>query len=157
MNQGLITSLSAVAIAQLLKPPLHKIKTGIWDWGTALDAGGMPSSHTAGVTSLATYLGIKKGVNSVGFAMCTVFSLIIMYDAMGVRKHTGEIAIEVNEHDKQIEELVAENQGTSPSLKRAPLKVALGHQPTEVLGGLVLGIVTGGLSYLLSRKSRRCK
>ncbi len=97
-------------------------------------SGGMPSSHSSFVTSLATLVGIEKGFNSTEFAIVTVFALIIMYDASGVRRAVGKQATIINKilddlhHKKHIEQ------------KR--LKELIGHTPKEVLCGAILGIVT---------------
>ncbi|WP_425623290.1 divergent PAP2 family protein [Brevibacillus borstelensis] len=57
----------------------------------------MPSSHSAAVSSLATYVGLTKGWNSTHFSLAALFGLIVMYDASGVRRHAGETAIVVND------------------------------------------------------------
>lgn len=84
--KGIITSLTAIMIAQILKVPISKSKTGKWDWKEAITPGGMPSSHAAGVTALATYIGLKLGSRTLDFALAVLFGLIVMYDAQGVRK-----------------------------------------------------------------------
>ena len=94
----------------------------------------MPSSHSSFVTSLATLVGIERGFNSTDFAIVTVFALIIMYDASGVRRAVGKQATILNKilddlhHKKHIEQ------------KR--LTELIGHTPKEVLFGAILGILT---------------
>src|SRR5690606_29775779 len=105
MNRGIITALSSIGVAQFLKIPLTRIRTGKWDWNLFFSTGGMPSSHSAGVASLASYIAMKKGVPTVDFALSTIFGLIVMYDAQGVRRQTGELAIRVNDIHEEVERL----------------------------------------------------
>ena len=92
MNRGMVTAFSAIGIAQGLKILTHKRLTGKWDWKQAFTTGGMPSSHSAGVTALATYVAANKGTRHTETALAAVFGVIVMYDAQGIRRHTGEIA-----------------------------------------------------------------
>lgn len=147
MSRGITTALSAIGIAQLIKLPLRKIKTGKWEFSILKDTGGMPSSHSAGVSALTTYVGLKKGFHSVEFAVSTLFGLIVMYDAAGIRRHAGEIAIEVNELDKEVEKISGKEPGVYHERRRQELKERLGHQPSEVLAGSLLGVTVGVLSY----------
>lgn len=146
MNRGVVTALSSIGIAQALKIFTHKAKTGIWDIGQFNTTGGMPSSHSAGVSALTTYLATNKGWNHPETALATVFGVIVMYDAQGIRRHTGEIAHLVNE----LEDKFANLSGSFPDLKyvarEKDLKELLGHQPLEVIGGAVLGAGLGLLS-----------
>ena len=147
MNIGIATALAAISVAQLVKIPLEKIKTGSWNWSTLFETGGMPSSHSAGVTSLATYIALKKGFRTIEFALSTIFGIIVMYDAMGIRRHAGEIAIEVNELDKEVEKIAGKKPGIFHERRKKDLKERLGHQPSEVLGGALLGIIIGWVSH----------
>ncbi|MBP3952973.1 divergent PAP2 family protein [Bacillus suaedae] len=154
MNRPMITALATIGIAQSLKIPIKKAETGEWDLGMFFETGGMPSSHSAGVTSLATYVALKKGVPSVDFALSTVFGLIVMYDAQGIRRQTGELTIKVNEMDEELERLSGMHAGVNHQEKQIRLRERLGHMPEEVVGGALLGVLTGTLSYLLSGNSR---
>jgi acid phosphatase family membrane protein YuiD len=155
MNKAICTALSGIAAAQLLKIPFHFAKTGIWDWSLAVEAGGMPSSHSAGVSSLATYIALKRGPGTIDFALSALFGIIVMYDAMGVRRHVGEIATEVNELDVRLERLVHRQPGMYHEKKEKALKERLGHMPEEVLGGALLGIAIGAASYRLEKALSR--
>lgn len=143
MNKGIVTALSAIALAQTLKVFTHKKLTGKWDWKQVATTGGMPSSHSAGVAALAVYIAANKGSRHTETALATVFGVIVMYDAQGIRRHTGEIAQLVND----LEDEFAVLSGNFPSYefveREKELKELLGHQPLEVLGGAVLGAVLG--------------
>jgi uncharacterized protein len=151
MNRAILTALCSIGIAQLMKIPLAKNKDeGIIK--TIFSTGGMPSSHSAGVSSLATYVGIRKGFTSVDFALSTIFGLIVMYDAQGIRRHAGEIAIQVNDLDEEVEKLAGKHPGHFHKKREKALKEMLGHQPEEVAGGALLGIGLGALSAIINKK-----
>ncbi|WP_078409576.1 divergent PAP2 family protein [Priestia abyssalis] len=153
MNKGVAISVTSIGLAQLLKIPIKKYQTGKWDWKMAVASGGMPSSHSAGVTSLATYVALRKGISSIDFALASVFGLIVMYDAQGIRRQTGEITLRVNTLDEEIERLAGEPDRQLIDLKNARLREMLGHQPEEVIGGALLGIVMGAFGYFLGEKA----
>ncbi|QOR65184.1 divergent PAP2 family protein [Cytobacillus suaedae] len=152
MNKAVYTALASIGLAQFLKIPIKKMKTGKWDWGTFVETGGMPSSHSAGVASLATYVALKRGVTTIDFALSTVFGLIVMYDAQGIRRQTGELTLKVNQLDENIERLSGDKDKHYHDKKEQKLKEMLGHQPEEVLGGALFGLVTGTIGYLLTKK-----
>ncbi|MBD7943148.1 divergent PAP2 family protein [Psychrobacillus sp. Sa2BUA9] len=143
MNRGIITALSAIGLAQGLKVLTHKKITGEWDIKQAFTTGGMPSSHSAGVAALASYVAANKGTRHTETALAVVFGAIVMYDAQGIRRHTGEIAQLVND----LEDNVVALSGNFPSFelvqREEELKELLGHQPIEVLAGAALGTVFG--------------
>ena len=93
------------------------------------ETGGMPSSHSALITGATSGVGFQLGLDSPIFALAIAISLIIMYDASGVRRSAGMIAARVNE-------LPAENW---PSFPESPLKESLGHSRIEVLIGSLIG------------------
>ncbi|WP_078546234.1 divergent PAP2 family protein [Litchfieldia alkalitelluris] len=153
MNKGIYTALATIGLAQFLKIPIKKMKTGVWDWGTFVETGGMPSSHSAGVSSLATFVALKRGLPTIDFALSTIFGLIVMYDAQGIRRQTGEITLKVNQIDEKLERLKGTEDHHFHDQKEKRLKEMLGHQPEEVLGGALFGMLTGTLGYLLTKKS----
>lgn len=153
MNKAVYTALVSIGLAQFLKIPIKKVKTGHWDWGTFFETGGMPSSHSAGVSSLATYIALKRGLPTVDFALSTVFGLIVMYDAQGIRRQAGELTLKVNEIDEQVERLQGQEDHHFHDEKEDRLKEMLGHQPQEVVGGALFGVLTGTIAYLLTKKS----
>ena len=153
MNKAILTSISAIGLAQGLKIPFEYEKTGNWNLKTAFTPGGMPSSHSAGVTSLATYMGLKKGFGSHEFAITALLGMIVMYDAVGVRYHAGETAIVVNDLEESMEKLSEKHPELQMNHKKEKeLKEKLGHLPSEVVAGAVFGMVLGGLGYLFGKK-----
>jgi len=153
MNRALKTSLLSVMTAQVLKVPIEYWRTGRWNWGNMVTPGGMPSSHSAAVSSLATYIGCTRGIQSIEFSLATLLGLIVMYDATGVRRHAGETAIVVNDLEESIEKLAESHPELSHYRKREKeLKERLGHVPSEVIAGALYGVLVGGLSYLLQKK-----
>lgn len=152
MNKGIITALSAIGIAQGLKILTHKKLTGKWDLKQALTTGGMPSSHSAGVSALAAYVAANKGTRHTETALAVVFGAIVMYDAQGIRRHTGEIAQLVND----LEDNIATLSGNFPSFeyiqREEELNELLGHQPVEVAAGALLGTAYGLLCAKLENE-----
>ena len=150
MNKAFITALAAIGTAQILKVQINRRRTGVTDWMTAIESGGMPSSHSAAVTSLATYIALKKGKRSVDFALSSLFGLIVMYDAMGVRRRAGEIAVEVNALEEHVEKLSNDHYpGIYHRKREEDLQEMIGHLPAEVAGGALVGISVGTLGYWL--------
>lgn len=103
-----------------------------------LGSGGMPSSHAAFVSTLSTSIGIKYGFSSDLFAIVTVFSLIIIYDASGVRRAVGEQANVLNH---LINHLDLTQLDKDKELIKKDLKELVGHTPVEVFVGTFLGIL----------------
>lgn len=104
-----------------------------------VETGGMPSSHSAVVTSLMTAIGITQGASSPMFAMAFVFGIIVMYDAAGVRRAAGKQAAILNE-------LINSKQVTIN--RQEKLKELLGHTPIEVFFGAVYGVILACLFLL---------
>ncbi len=98
------------------------------------ETGGMPSSHSATVASLATAVGITQGFTSVLFAIVTIFAIIVMHDAAGIRRAAGKQAGVLNKLTQAINQLL-ENK-----LNQENLRELLGHTRIEVLAGALLGI-----------------
>jgi len=97
-----------------------------------LGAGGMPSSHSAVVTALATLVGVNEGFNTPIFAITVFFSLIVIYDACGVRRAAGKQARILNQ--------IINNKNLAANVVNEKLTELLGHTPFEVLVGSVIGI-----------------
>jgi acid phosphatase family membrane protein YuiD len=155
MNPGIITALSAIGAAQLMKVPIKRWRTGRWDKSALFQAGGMPSSHSAGVSALATYVGLKRGMRTVDLALAAIFGMIVMYDAAGVRRQAGEIAVEVNNLEEEVEKLVLHHSGEYHRAREKDLKEQIGHLPEEVLAGSLLGIAVGTAGYYLCNLYRK--
>lgn len=151
MNRGIMTALSAIVAAQGLKLPIHYAMKGEWDWKRTLGTGGMPSSHSSGVAALATYTAARYGIKSIEFAIAAMLGMIVMYDAAGIRRHAGEIAIQVNDLDADVERLAGEHPGMYHTRRKERLKETLGHQPEEVAGGAILGAAIGYVSAMTAK------
>lgn len=137
----LVTALISWFIAQLIKVIHTIIKNKKLDFRRFVGSGGMPSSHSSTVTSLATAVGIEEGFLGSEFAIATVMALVVMYDAAGVRRAAGQQAKILN---KIVEEW--EHADFAQTDKR--LKELLGHTPKEVFVGAILGIVIALLRHL---------
>lgn len=128
--------------AQVLKVVFVLLKDRKFDIRRFVGSGGMPSSHSAFVIALTTAVGYETGVNSPAFAICIVLSFIVMYDASGVRRATGQQAEILN---KIVENFGNENLEVTG--KR--LKELVGHTPVEVFAGAIVGIIVGVLMYTI--------
>lgn len=137
-NQVFMTGYFAWLFAQLLKVPTHFIATGVWRLRAMVDSGGMPSSHSSLCMGVTTAVAVKHGLESSMFPVCLAFSLIVMYDAAGVRRHAGKQAQVIN----KIVQSMGEAWETG-KMDTKPLKEVLGHTPVQVFAGAVLGIVVG--------------
>lgn len=103
---------------------------------TFFTSGGMPSSHSSFVSSLAITVGLKYGFSSDLFAIVTVFALIVTYDASGVRRAVGMQANVLNNLIKHLEDKSFAND---KQLIKEDLKELIGHTPFEVFAGVLLG------------------
>lgn len=130
-----IAGFSAAFIAQILKFIVYLIKNKHINFKILSTTGGMPSSHSAAVTALTTSVGLVEGFWSTIFSVSLAFSLVVMYDAAGVRLAAGRMAATLN---KLIEDIY-ENKGHTTT----KLKELLGHTPKEVLAGAMLGVAIG--------------
>ena len=132
-NSVLWISVIAWFIAQTLKVILTLLAKRRFDIKRFVGSGGMPSSHSAFVVSMATSIGQVHGYNSVSFALSTAFALVVMYDAAGVRRAAGRQEAVLND----IIDMLQAKKG----LSEKKLKELIGHTPIEVIVGAVLGIV----------------
>lgn len=149
LNFPLIAALVSIIFAQVIKIPITLIVTKEFKPQLAFSTGGMPSSHSAAVAALTTGIGIVDGITSTTFAISFVFSIIIMFDASGVRRHAGEHAVVINQLIKDIQYFfdgAKDWHKKAEYEKRKELKELLGHQPIEVFLGGLIGI---GLAFLL--------
>ena len=128
-------------VAQAAKVVLTLAVERRLDFRRFFGLGGMPSSHSATVCAMVVATGRYCGVNSAVFAVAAVLSIIVMYDAMGVRYETGEQAKLLN---RMFTEWMDQESDALPFLKNGKkLKEMVGHTPIEVLTGAVLGILIG--------------
>jgi acid phosphatase family membrane protein YuiD len=152
VSKAILTGLGAIALAQALKVPAGFAQSGEWDWNAAAETGGMPSAHSAGVAALSTYLALRKGVSAIDFAISALFGMIVMYDAMGIRRHAGEMAAEINALDVEVERLRGEQPGEYHRKREHALRERLGHMPREVAAGALLGVAAGAAVYAMERR-----
>ena len=104
-NPFLLTSLSSWFIAQVLKTIIYALETKKLDISRLFGDGGMPSGHSATVTSLAVFCGLSFGFSSFQFAATAILAIIVCHDATGVRRETGKQAVVLNEIIKAFEVL----------------------------------------------------
>lgn len=140
-NRVLIIAAVAWAIAQGLKVPMEYLRSRKWNWAMALAAGGMPSSHSALIVGATQAIGLYIGFDSPLFALGVALTMIVTYDAAGVRRQAGQHAQRIN---ILFDELM---HGQMPGEKE--LREVLGHTPLEVAGGILLGIVVAIAMWLL--------
>lgn len=138
VNPLLFSALLSWFIAQLLKIPFEYIQSRTIDWSLLLKAGGMPSSHTALVSSTAYSVGLFEGFDSPLFAVACVIAVIVIYDATGVRREAGRQAALLNE--------IMEDLSKGKFMPQKRLREVLGHTPTEVFSGVFLGLL---IAYLV--------
>jgi uncharacterized protein len=131
-NRILVASFIAWAIAQLTKTIYELIRYRELRLNRLVSSGGMPSSHSALVMGLATATGRIAGFESAAFAISLVLAVIVMYDAAGVRR---AVSIQVRILNQMIDEAF---QGKPFAEKR--LRELIGHTPTQVIVGGLLGI-----------------
>ncbi len=136
-NRILWVSILSGIIAQFIKFFIYWVKYRRPDFSWLFSTGGMPSSHTASVMTLSTLCGFYKGFDSVLFGVTLYFSLIIMYDAAGLRRAAGLQAKVLNKILKEI--------GQKKNIFPMRLKEFLGHTRLEVFVGALLGIAIGVL------------
>ena len=141
-NPFLLIGLSSWFWAQLIKTILHAIVTKRVDFTRLVGDGGMPSGHSATVSSLATAAALVYGLGSFEFAIALVFAIVVCKDAMGVRLETGKQAAIINDIVEAFNVLTSEEK-----LPDAKLKEFVGHTPLQVIAGILLGIVNAALLY----------
>ena len=139
-NQIFLAAVIGWLVAQVLKTIIHMIVNRQFVAERMIGGGGMPSSHSATVCALATATGMKYGGGSFEFAVTVMLAIIVMYDAMGVRRETGIQGRVLNE---MLE--IFTNMGNEISAE-AKLKELVGHTPLQVLMGAILGIAIAVLA-----------
>lgn len=133
-NRVLWVGILAWFAAQAMKVVFTAIFDKRLDFSRLFGLGGMPSSHSSVVTSLATAIGITRGFYSTEFAIATILAFIVMTDATGVRRAAGKQAKVLN---SIVQDMMA--MGKSPTSEK--LKELLGHTPFEVVIGALLGVL----------------
>ncbi len=143
-NRIFLTAAAGWFIAQVLKTFIHFLLLKEFKAERLVGSGGMPSSHSSTVCALVVATFYEFGSESFAFAMALTFAIIVMHDAMGVRRETGIQAKLLNDIIRTFE-----NMGRSELSAYDKLKEFVGHTPLQVLVGALLGIATAIVSYEL--------
>lgn len=141
-NPFLITGVSSWAIAQILKVIIHSAVNRKLDVKRLFGDGGMPSGHSATVSSVAVLAALVYGTGSFSFAIAAILALVVCHDATGVRRETGKQAVLLNEMIK----IVFVDTDRTPEEK---LKELVGHTPLQVVVGILLGSANAALMHTL--------
>lgn len=134
-NKYIYVPFSLWFFIQCFKVVWDLVKTKRFNFKRVLGAGGMPSSHSAVVCSLATLIGKDMGFSSAEFGIAFILAIIVMYDAAGVRRAAGKQA-------KLLNKIVA-TPGLSALQVQEKLVEVLGHTPLEVIVGAIIGVTVG--------------
>ncbi len=142
-NPFLITSVSSWFVAQLIKVIINAIITKQLIWERLIGDGGMPSGHSATVSSLAMFSALRCGCGSFEFAVCAILAIIVCHDATGVRQETGKQAVVLNELVQEFEKILKQD------ITDIDLKELVGHTPLQVIAGITLGIANACVMHFL--------
>ena len=142
-NHFLITSVSSWLIAQVLKTIINSILNKKFSLSMLFSDGGMPSGHSATVSSLAVFSLLNCGPGSFQFAVAMILAIIVCHDATGVRRETGKHAVLLNEIIESFEILATNKQ---PDVK---LKEYVGHTPVQVFAGITVGVINALIMHFL--------
>lgn len=138
-NKILMITLFAWAIAQGVKVFLGVIREKRFNFKWFIGTGGMPSSHAAGATALATTCGLYAGFDSIFFALAAVFALVTMFDAQGVRRSAGQQAAILNQ--------ILDDMYWKGKIETDRLFELIGHSPLQVIVGSLLGFILACVFY----------
>lgn len=139
-NQVLVSAATGWMVAQVLKTGLDMFLNRTFNPERLVGSGGMPSSHSSTVCALTTASGLRYGLSSFEFAVSFILAMVVMYDAMGVRRETGKQA-------KLLNSILLENSWNFNGIEfQEKLKEYVGHTPLQVAAGAILGIL---LAFLI--------
>lgn len=144
-NRVLITAICSWAVAQIIKTIIDLCFNKKVNFERLVGAGGMPSCHSATVTSLATITCLVYRPGSFEFAISCVLAIIVMYDASGVRRETGNQAVLLNQMMEYFKTLETPQQRIEFTQEK--LKELIGHTPLQVIIGSILGFVMAIIMY----------
>lgn len=140
----LISAVLGWAIAQVVKTIIDLALNKKLNFERLVGSGGMPSCHSATVCALSVAAGYEYGLDSPAFAISVILAIIVMYDARGVRRETGNQAEVLN---KIMDFFRLHETGEfKPEFDQEQLKELIGHTPLQVLCGAILGIIVGFVS-----------
>ncbi len=146
-NFPLVAAFSAIILSQFIKIPIAYLLRRPSTVALAISTGGMPSSHSAGVTALITSLLIEYGIGSPYVAIAFTFGVIVMFDSMGVRRQSGEHGIIINELIRDFDDLQKafskyhHEEVLQEDDEELRSRGFLGHKPIEVFFGIISGII----------------
>ena len=140
-NPFLLTSLSGWMVAQVLKVIINAVVYKKLDFSRLFGDGGMPSGHSATVSSLACITGLVYGLGSFEFAFTTILAIIVCHDATGVRMETGKQAMILNELRESLDIIFTDEVAS------VKLKEMVGHTPFQVGAGIILGVLDAIVVY----------
>lgn len=140
-NKALIVGLTAWLLAQIIKLPLDYLYSRKWNWALLLTTGGMPSSHSSLLTATTLGIGLYHGFDNPVFAIAVAITMVVVYDAAGVRRQAGIHAQRIN---VLFNELLHGHM-----LNEKDLREVLGHTPLEVIGGILLGFIVAISQWLI--------
>ncbi len=138
-NRIFLITLAVWFLAQTVKVFVGFFAEKRFNFRWFIGTGGMPSSHAAGASALATCVGLSEGFESVLFAVAASFAMVTMFDAQGVRRSTGQQATILN---KMMDDIYWKGQ-----IEEKRLKELVGHTPIQVLAGLIFGIFCALIFY----------
>lgn len=134
-NQILVSAVMGWVVAKFLKTLIDFLLNKSFNAERLVGSGGMPSSHSATVCGMTTAAMLRYGVGSFEFAVSFVVSMVVMYDAIGVRRETGKQA-------KLLNSILMENPlKLNAEVLQEKLKEYVGHTPLQVMAGAILGIL----------------
>ncbi|MBO6260215.1 MAG: divergent PAP2 family protein [Lachnospiraceae bacterium] len=136
-NPIILSAAGGWFVAQISKTILHTVMTKNFDAERLVGTGGMPSSHSATVCGLATAVCYQYGAGGVEFALAAAFAMIVMYDALGVRRQAGKQASVLNEMIDTISKMGIDTDISAED----KLKEFVGHSPLQVAVGAIVGIL----------------
>ena len=140
-NKALMAGLIAWLLAQIIKMPLDYLYSRKWNWALLLTTGGMPSSHSSLLTASTLGIGLYHGFDNPVFAIAVAITMVVVYDAAGVRRQAGIHAHRIN---VLFNELLHGHM-----LNEKDLREVLGHTPLEVIGGILLGFIVAIGQWLI--------
>ena len=138
-NPYLFAIMTAWILAQTLKIPIHFITNKEWRFDLILESGGMPSSHSTLASCTTLLIGLFEGFQSPIFALALTMTVIVIYDATHVRREAGFHAERLN--------LIFNDILHGHPLKEENLREVIGHTPTQVFFGIILGITIALIYY----------
>ena len=145
-NPVLLIPGCAWIVAQIAKTIISFIVNKRFSFDRLVGDGGMPSGHSATVTALATMCGLTEGFGSTEFGLAMIFAIVVMHDAMGVRREAGKHARSIISIVESLNDYFSEHDDI---IKTEKLKVLVGHTPLQVVVGSLLGAAIAVIYYFL--------